>query len=128
VAQIIRNPAYVGRRRDGNGVTVHQCEAVIDAATFARAGKALDSRPKRGPATEHTALLTGLLHCSDCGGPMYRIKTRQGLFYRCSADPRSGAARTSKCGNMVRLADMDRLARAVLAARLMPLTHPGFHA
>jgi hypothetical protein len=38
---------------------------------------------------------------------MYRLATRDGLFYRCTADPKFGALRKSECRNMVPLADMD---------------------
>jgi DNA invertase Pin-like site-specific DNA recombinase len=106
VLQVIRNPVYIGRRR-GHGVTIHQCEPVIDAVTFKRANKAIDTRPKRGPSTGHTALLTSLLFCRQCGGPMYRLPTRDGLFYRCTADPKFGALRKSECRNLVPLAAMD---------------------
>jgi site-specific DNA recombinase len=119
---MLRNPTYAGRRHDSNGVTVHRCEPLVDAQTFKRAGEALAGRPKRGPATGHTALLTGFLHCSECGGPMYRISTRDGLFYRCSADPKFGAARKSECRNMVPLEYTDQLARAALSASPVPVT------
>ena len=121
VGQIIRNPVYIGRRRNGKGVTVHTCEALVDAATFKRAGKAYASRPKRGPQKATTALLTGLLFCRQCGGPMYRLATRDGLFYRCTADPKFGAARKSECRNMVPLAEMDAEVLKWLAASPQPV-------
>jgi DNA invertase Pin-like site-specific DNA recombinase len=122
VGQIIRNPVYIGRRRNGNGVTVHTCEALVDAATFKRAGKAYASRPKRGPQKATTALLTGLLFCRQCGGPMYRLQPRTGpLYYRCSADPKFGAARKSECRNMVPLAEMDAEVLKWLAASTQPV-------
>jgi DNA invertase Pin-like site-specific DNA recombinase len=120
VLQIIRNPVYVGRRR-GSGVTVHECEPLIDAVTFKRASKAIETRPKRGPSTGHTALLTGLLFCRQCDGPMYRIPTRDGVFYRCTADPKFGALRKSECRNMVPLAVMDDAVLAWLAASPQPV-------
>ncbi len=121
VAQIIRNPAYIGRRRNGNGVTIHRCEPVIDAVTFKRAGKAFDTRPKRGPSTGHTALLTSLLFCRQCEGPMYRLATRDGVFYRCTADPKFGALRKSECRNLVPLAEMDAEVLTWLAASQQPV-------
>ena len=126
VAQILRNSVYAGKRRDANGVTVHECASLVDALTFKRAGNALASRPKRGPQIAETALLTGLLSCSDCGGPMYRITTRNGQFYRCSADPKFGAARKSECANMVPLVQTDWLALAALRASELPVTERAF--
>lgn len=121
VTNILRNTDYIGRRRDASGVMVHKCDAVIDAVTFRRAGEALDGRPKRGPVTGHSALLTGLLFCRNCNGPMYRIKTHGGLHYRCSADPKFGAARKSECRNMVPLAEMDTEVLKWLAASPQPV-------
>jgi len=97
-------------------------EPLVNAVTFKRAGKALDSRPKRGPATGHTALLTGPLFCRECGGPMYRINARGGfLYYRCTADPKFGALRKSECRNMVPLADMDAVVTDWLALSTAPV-------
>ena len=59
---MIRNPVYVGRQVDAAGKTILRCEPLVDAATFRRAGEALDSRPKRGhvdPANR--AMLSGVI-------------------------------------------------------------------
>jgi hypothetical protein len=121
VGTLIRNPTYIGRRceRDPktkrHGATLLRCEPLVDAATFRRAGQALDSRPKRGPVNPRTrAPLSGVLFCPRCAdSPMYRVVTGHGAsrtaYYRCTG---RGANRRS-CGNMVRaeLADaaVDRI-------------------
>lgn len=127
VHQILRNTVYAGRRRNTEGVTVHKCEAVVDAATFQRAQEALDNRPKRGPLTGHAALLTGFVVCSKCGGPMYKASGwTNHYYYRCMADPRFGSARRSKCANMVPLALADRAAVLILSASTLPVTERVF--
>jgi len=52
---------------------------------------------------------------------MYRLATRDGLFYRCTADPKFGAARKSECRNMVPLAEMDAEVLKWLAASPQPV-------
>ena len=51
VGAIIRCPTYMGTRREGNGRTgygrvIHECEALVPADVFRRAGEALAGRPK----------------------------------------------------------------------------------
>ena len=108
VGTIIRNPTYMGRRCQQDpktktyGKMLLRCEPLVDAATFARAGKALDSRPKRGhvdPANR--PMLSGVLACPVCAdSPMYRLNTG---YYRCTG---RGADRRG-CGNMVRAEVVD---------------------
>jgi DNA invertase Pin-like site-specific DNA recombinase len=105
---MIRNPVYIGRQADAAGKTILRCEPLVDAATFRRAGKALDTRPKRGPVNPETrAPLSGVLFCPRCAGsPMYRIRAGNGnthLYYRCTG---RGSDRRG-CGNMVRAALVD---------------------
>jgi DNA invertase Pin-like site-specific DNA recombinase len=115
VGALIRNPTYMGRRcaqdpkTRAYGRTLLRCEQLVDAATFKRAGKALDGRPKRGPVNPETrAPLSGVLSCPRCAdSPMYRVMTGRGAsrtaYYRCTG---RGAERRS-CGNMVRAALVD---------------------
>jgi hypothetical protein len=106
---MIRNTVYIGRQADAAGKTILRCEALVDAATFRRAGKALDTRPKRGPVNPATrAPLSGVLSCPQCAdSPMYRVMTGRGAsrtaYYRCTG---RGADRRS-CGNMVRAGLVD---------------------
>ncbi len=130
LGQMIRNPTYMGHRADAAGRTILRCEAIVDAATFRRAGEALDSRPKRGPlVTENRAMLAGAIFCPLCAAehraagrepsPMYRINTGRGagaaFYYRCAG---RGAQRKG-CGNMVRLelvnAAVDQIAARTFA-------------
>jgi DNA invertase Pin-like site-specific DNA recombinase len=112
LAWMIRNPTYRGHRIDANGVTVHICEALVDAALWARANKTLTAKPgKRGPISGESAMLTSVLFCGPCHergdeSPMYRIRPRPGTdyaYYRCAG---AGAGRKG-CGLMVRLAETD---------------------
>jgi site-specific DNA recombinase len=108
VGTIIRNPTYMGRRCQQDpktkkyGRTLLRCEPLVDAATFAGAGKALDARPKRGhvdPANR--PMLSGVLSCPFCqDSPMYRLASG---YYRCTG---RGADRRG-CGNMVRAGAVD---------------------
>jgi hypothetical protein len=79
VGKIIRSPTYTGRRAEQDSVTkvfgrtILRCEPLVDTATWRRAGEALTNRPKRGPMNNaDKALLSGVLFCAGCGGPMYR--------------------------------------------------------
>ncbi len=107
IGTMIRNTAYAGYCRDVSGKTTHRCEPLVDAATFRRAGLALDTRPKRGPQTAAgRALLAGVCFCPRCPerSPMYKIVPRGGVpYYRCSG---RGSQRKG-CGNMLPLAKVD---------------------
>jgi DNA invertase Pin-like site-specific DNA recombinase len=104
IGTMIRNPVYRGAQHDAGGRVIFRCEPLVDAATWKRAGKALDERPKRGhvdPANR--AMLSGALWCPnpDCtDSPMYRLAAG---YYRCTG---RGANRKG-CGNMVRVQVVD---------------------
>lgn len=120
IGTMLRNPAYMGYCQDGEGLTIHRCEAIVDAAMFKRVGEALDTRPKRGPQdTQGRALLAGVAFCPACSGdsPMYRITTRSGVFYRCSGR----GTRRKGCGNMIRLDKMDATVHRFMADLDLPI-------
>jgi hypothetical protein len=67
--------------------------------------------------TADTALLTGVIFCGTCGGPMYRTKSkrkrkdgtvRTWFYYRCGGKDR----RRSNCRNMIRCELLDGLTHA----------------
>jgi DNA invertase Pin-like site-specific DNA recombinase len=121
VGEICRCPTYAGRREqwkielDDAGETyrgalvIHRCEPLIDAATFARANKALDGRQRerRGPPVAGALLGAGVLACPRCMwsvrdhlpcSPMYRVAPPgRTPMYRCAG---RGSQRTG-CGNLV---------------------------
>ena len=113
---MIRNPAYRGAQHDADGRVIFRCEPLVDAATWKRAGEALEGRPKRGhtdPANR--AMLAGVLSCPFCDdSPMYRVMTGTGAsrtaYYRCSG---RGANRQG-CGNMVRAEAVDDAASQIM--------------
>jgi site-specific DNA recombinase len=121
VSQILRCSTYCGYRRDAAGNIVLRCEALVSAEDFERAGNALAARFHRGPMTNQPALLSGVLHCGRCRGPMYRIKAgRAGQkprhYYRCA-----GRGRQRKgCGIMIDLALLDALAVETLEMSTQP--------
>ena len=127
IAWMITNPTYRGHRIDANGVTVHECEALVDADLWMRANKALTAKPgKRGPASGPSALLTSALFCGPCRdkgvgpSPMYRITPRRGyVYYRCN-----GKGTSRGCGNMVILPETDQLVTEWLSMREEPRKVP----
>jgi hypothetical protein len=114
---MIRNPVYRGAQHDAAGRVIFRCEALVSAATWKRAGQALDGRPKRGPVNPQTrAMLSGVLFCPRCeDSPMYRIRSGRGAsrtaYYRCTG---RGADRRS-CGNLVRAAAVDAAVDRIIA-------------
>lgn len=122
VGTLVRNPVYAGFRcaQDPKtrkyGATLARCEALVDMATFKRAGLALDARAKRGPIDpERRAMLAGVLFCPRCGGdsPMYRLPTRGGtVYYRCTG---RGPDRKG-CGNMIPLNKTDAMVQEIAEA------------
>jgi DNA invertase Pin-like site-specific DNA recombinase len=111
IGSMIRNPVYRGAQHNASGRVVFRCEALVDAATWRRAGRALDSRPKRGHTDpENRAMLAGVLACPFCAdSPMYRLNTG---YYRCTG---RGANRKG-CGNMVAVAAVNATVNRVIAA------------
>jgi DNA invertase Pin-like site-specific DNA recombinase len=135
VAGLVRNPVYRGQRcelgKDHRyGRVIHKCEPLVGADVWKRASDNLAKRPKRGKVyAEKRAMLSGVLFCPKCGGPMYRIKVGHGgaFYYRCAG--KGTARRRSECRNMVqvRLVDgaVDTIAkrtfyRPVMTERLVP--------
>jgi DNA invertase Pin-like site-specific DNA recombinase len=95
VLRLLRNPAY------------------SSVPGYLRAQSVLDARAQMGrAAVGEKALLSRLLcgreGCDATGpkpSPMYRIRTRSGVFYRCAGR----GPRRHGCGNIVPLAVLDRL-------------------
>ena len=116
IGDIIRNPVYRGARceRDAKtkryGRLLHECEPLVDAATWKAANDNLDARPKRGKVfAKNRAMLATALFCPRCGTAMYRIKSGNGnthLYYRCFG---RGPQRKG-CGLMVDAALVDTAA------------------
>lgn len=120
ISQLFSNPVLIGRLeskgdvvRDSKGQPMQRCEPILDDETWQRLQAKLDAAPKRNStAPKDTALLTGILACAKCGGPMYRFtstrkhpngKTYVSAYYRCHGTPR----KPSKCRNMAQMADIE---------------------
>jgi DNA invertase Pin-like site-specific DNA recombinase len=135
LADMVRCATYAGRQQDANGRTIHLCEALVDANTFSKANKALDTRPNRGARLGDALLGPGVLACPACSwsaatrapsSPMYRLANAAGRrqMYRCGG---TGSQRRG-CGNNVDLAAADQalsrfmagLDAEILTTRVVP--------
>lgn len=123
VAELIRNTTYAGYRQDSEGRTVHQCEALVDASLWRRANDRLGTMAHhRGTArAETTALLTSVLKCGRCNGPMYRIQSGHGKSrkpaYRCAG---KGPQRKG-CGMFVDLAYLEDIVDEEMSSNYLPV-------
>jgi Recombinase/Recombinase zinc beta ribbon domain len=114
LARIFHNPVIAGRRKafrdDGKrGKTVLRVPPIIDSVTFDRLQAKMESRAHRsGVASADAAVLTSVLFCGQCKGPMYRLKTtargKAYLYYRCHGNERN----PSTCKLMVPLDAVER--------------------
>jgi len=117
VASVLHNPALMGRRREG-GKLVMKFDSLLSAPEFAALQQEFDQRPsKRGPVAADTAMLTGIIVCEKCGGPMYhhnsKTKRKDGTYsvyrsYRCKGADQA----PSRCGNSIRAEDLEDWANA----------------
>ena len=91
---------------------IHQFDSVLSAAEWEQLQLQIGTRSaKRGPERNEKALLTGVIICGHCRGPMYRqvrpTKLKSGstiyIYYRCKGEDRT----ISKCGNAVRVEAAD---------------------
>ena len=125
VRQIIKNPAYMGIvcERDWSakaityGAKIMECEPLVDAATWQQANGISGDNKRKPSALDPAMLHGGILHCLNCGGPMYRM-TSSGTRWKARADGtrvrykqngpdyyrcRGGKPDWKSCGNMVRV-------------------------
>jgi hypothetical protein len=110
LSRMLKNPTLVGRRKDRQGRTMMRIEPILTMATWQAVCDRLEQRATRkGIAPGNSALLTSIIFCAVCFGPMYRQRTKQGDFYYCQA--RKG------CKSLVRLAEADRLAEMWMLQR-----------
>ncbi len=128
IGKIIKSPTYTGRRAEQDpvtkefGRTILRCEPLVDTATWRRAGEALANRPRRGPMrNEDKALLSSVLLCAGCGGPMYRNHkpgSRKIAYYYCvGAYP----ARKSTCKFTVACEALDAAVDDFFVSLNMPI-------
>jgi site-specific DNA recombinase len=128
IRKILLSPTYTGRRAEQDkktgefGRVILRCEPLVDTTTWRRAAEALANRPKRGPMrNEDKALLSGVLFCAGCGGPMYRNHKpggRKVSYYYCvGAYPK----RRSDCHLTVRCDAMDAAVDDFIAQLNLPI-------
>lgn len=131
ISQLFRNPVLIGQLeskgdvvRDAKGQPLLRCEPILDDEIWQRLQAKLDATPKRKTtAPKDTALLTGILVCAKCGGPMYKFtstrnhpngRTYVTAYYRCNGTGR----KPSKCRNMAQMTDIEAAVTEYI------LTHP----
>ena len=122
ISGLLHNPVLIGQLeskgqivRDNDGQPLQRCTPVITVETWKRLQAKLDAMPKRkSTAPKSTAMLTGVLFCGKCYGPMYLLtstrkhrngKTYVSVYYRCHGKPRQ----PSQCKNMIRQAEIEEL-------------------
>jgi site-specific DNA recombinase len=108
VRTVLINPALMGRRYE-NGKVVLKFDSILSLPDFRALQAEIERRPKkRGPNDPNTAMLTGIIRCEHCGGPMYRhvskTKRKNGTYsvytiYRCKGPDQS----PSTCANSIKL-------------------------
>jgi site-specific DNA recombinase len=113
VAHTLRSEDLKGRRTEAGHT--HRFESIMTVAEWNQ----LQSRLPRGSrgSASRDYLLTGIIRCGKCGGPMYAMrdnsKSRTGLFnYRCKGTDQI----PSTCRNTVRLEDIEAWTDAHFAA------------
>jgi site-specific DNA recombinase len=104
--RLLGNPALMGRRKDASGRTILKFKPILDEVTFRRVQAELERRAKPRGAQSDESLLSGIIHCANCGRPMSYRKTYAELangerayhyYYRCHGTARE----PSRCKNMI---------------------------
>jgi DNA invertase Pin-like site-specific DNA recombinase len=111
IRDILRNPALIGRRRDGRGKTVLKFAPILtDLDKWRTLQHKLDNMPRKAVFADDVALLAGVIFCDKCKGIMHRRRvynvrkdgSRQyNEYYRCDGTGRQ----PSTCRNLIPLAD-----------------------
>lgn len=144
IASIIRNPIYTGdlhfNKESSVGAPVsiveNACEAIIDKDLFYKCNERL-SHP-RGRAvpkskSERNYMLTGLLYCAECGGPITghssnrRYKNKDGVsctapayYYKCHNSV-STLRKAKSCDNkkMLRKDDLENYTYRIIKDQIL---------
>jgi site-specific DNA recombinase len=110
LAKLLKNETVTGRRKDSSGRTLLRVPPILDRDTWERVQAELERKARRRTiAPRDTALLTGILVCEHCTGPMYRQvgtrngATRKNAYYRCFGPGGAG----SRCRNMWPLSELE---------------------
>lgn len=85
LSRLMQSPRIAGLRHDENGnPVVATWQPIIDRRTHDRIVALFDAR-RRGPQTRTARkyLLSGMLRCGKCGGPMTSVPVRNVPRYRC---------------------------------------------
>jgi hypothetical protein len=86
VVRILKNEAYAGTYRRGEIVIPNNHPAIVSAAVFGAARNRSTERrcPSRSPKRKQGYLLTGLVHCGECGCRMHGQQHGGRHTYICS--------------------------------------------
>lgn len=114
IRRVLRSTALKGRQPcsysfQGQQYSwIHKFDSILSSAEWDQLQDQIKTRrTKRGPERNEKALLTGVIVCGHCNGPMYRQvrptklkdSTTTYVYYRCCGTDRTN----SKCGNAVRV-------------------------
>ncbi|HSZ43996.1 MAG TPA: recombinase family protein [Streptosporangiaceae bacterium] len=109
LGKLFRNETLTGRRKDASGRTLLRVAPILDRETWEQLQAELDRKARRrGGPPRDTALLTGIVVCHRCSGPMYRQvhkkeENRSYPYYRCFGPSGTG----TKCRNMWPLPELE---------------------
>lgn len=132
---ILHNPALIGHLeskgtivRGSDGQPIVRCPPLISQEMWERLQAKLDAIPlRRSTAPPSTAMLTGILFCGKCNGPMYRFTSKTtrpktarrprevtyvNAYYRCGGTMRE----PSLCRNMVPMAEAEEVVNDAVMA------------
>lgn len=86
LAQLLKNPAYVGKVRIDGEVFPAEHAAIVEETVFDAAQRLLAENARTGGGevrNKHHMLLTGLIHCASCDRPMVPTYCKKrGRLYR----------------------------------------------
>ena len=126
LSDVMRNPVLAGRRTDGQGRTILRVPPILDVDTWRKLQAEMDRRAtKKGAVRAGSPLLSGVVVCHGCGGPMYRLRAQNtrkdgskqyNVYYRCWGTDTN----PSKCRNMFPLDELDAWVEARMAKTQFP--------
>jgi DNA invertase Pin-like site-specific DNA recombinase len=136
LSKVLRSPSLMGHRthrgetvRDASGVPVLIGDPVLPAEDFRRLQEVLSARSNgtRRPRSRTSAMLTGIVHCSGCGGRMY-FAPRAGRPYgdyvcRASARGEVCAAAAAMRSDWLEQYTVDRYREVTLTAGTVSREH-----
>ena len=87
LSKVLHNEVIAGRQKDGSGKTIAKVEPILSHVLWSKVIERLAERTKRKGISQSKApaLLTSVIYCGECEGPMYRSGTPRNRYYHCKA-------------------------------------------